>query len=187
MNLYDYCQKNKIEVNLACEVGFWRLADSQIKEFIEEGIECMIIDVLPATDAIQNKMNVGYHCYGLDFTKVKHKMFAKYGASTYEIGIQSPAVINKKHVPKTKDIFFSDTHTFDEFDTGTIDIISIDIEGMEWAVLCNMKSLPKIIEIEMEWKKYINPYYDSIKHWMEINGYKFLERDGSDHIYLRTT
>jgi len=58
---------------------------------------------------------------------------------------------------------------------------------MEWAVLCNMKSLPKIIEIEMEWKKYINPYYDTIKHWMKINGYKFLERDGSDHIYIRTT
>lgn len=187
MNLYDYCKEQEIEINFACEVGFWRLADSQIKEFVEDGTECMIIDVLPATEELKSKINVDYYCYGLDFTRGKHQQFTKYGSSTYKIGTQSPAIINKKHVPAPKSIFFKDSHTFDECDTGKIDIISIDIEGMEWAVLCNMKSLPKIIEIEMEWKKYINPYYNTIKHWMEINGYKLLEHDESDHIYIRTT
>ncbi len=187
MNLYDYCKEQKIEINLACEVGFWRLADSQIKEFIEEGVVCMIIDVLPATDEIQNKMNVGYHCYGIGFRHETRQRFNKFGASTYMADTNSPVVINKNHKPKAIDAFYRDVFTFDKFDHGTIDIISIDIEGMEWAVLCNMISLPKIIEVEMEWKKYINPYYETIKHWMKINGYKFLERDGSDYIYIRTT
>lgn len=188
MNLYTYCKENKIKVKFACEVGFWRLADSQIKEFIEDGIECMIIDVLPATKEIKSRMNVGYHCYGIGFKNKIQQTFIKYGSSTYMSGTQSPAVVNKNHLPKRlEDYFERDILTFNEFDTGAIDIISIDIEGMEWAVLCNMKSLPKIIEIEMEWKKYRNPYYDTIKHWMKINGYQFLEQDGSDHIYLRTT
>jgi len=185
MNLYDYCKEQEIEVKLACEVGFWRLADSQIKEFIEAGTECMIIDVLHCDIGDLDKVHF-FHT-AIDYQKRDSVVFVKYGASTYKRGILSPAIINKDHKYKESDLCLYASNTFDEFDTGTIDIISIDIEGMEWAVLCNMKSLPKIIEIEMQWKKYINPYYNTIKHWMGINGYKLLEHDKSDHIYLRTT
>ena len=186
MNLYDYCKEERIEVNLACEVGFYRLEDSQIKGFIEAGVKCIIIDVLPVTKDIKMKMNVVYHPFGIGFNH-KPQGFNKFGASTYMTDTNSPAVINKNHKPERKDIFYQDAFTFDKFDTGTIDVISIDIEGMEWAVLCNMISLPKIIEIEMKWKKYINPHYNTIRHWMKINGYIFLERDGSDYIYRRAT
>jgi len=185
MNLYDYCQENKIEVKLACEVGFWRLADSQIKEFIEDGIQCWVFDVLHCD--IGDLKNVNFFHTAIGYEERNAVAFVQYGASTYKKGIYSPAVINKGHKYKSSDLCLFPLNTFDDYDTGTIDIISIDIEGMEWAVLCNMKSLPKIIEIEMEWKKYINPSYDTIKHWMKINGYKLLEHDGSDHIYIRTT
>lgn len=184
MDLYNYCKSENIEVNLACEVGFYRLEDSQIKGFIEAGIECMVVDVMPC---MVKQMNVGSYCYGIGFHELGNQKFNLYGASTYMDDVNSPAVVNKQHKPKAKDIIYRNVITFDKLDTGTIDVISIDIEGLEWAVLCNMKSLPKIIEIEMKWKKYVNPYYGTIRHWMKINGYRFLERDGSDYIYRRTT
>ena len=185
MNLYDYCKEESIEVNLACEVGFYRLEDSQIKEFIKNGTECWIFDVQSISDDISN-YDTTFFNLGIGYSTVSHGEFKLAGASTFGICEKNPPVIaNNNYTKKTS--IFKKVHTFDEFDIGLIDLISIDIEGMEWAVLSRMRSLPKIIEIEMKWKKYINPHYDTIKHWMKINGYIFLERDGSDYIYRRAT
>jgi len=185
MNLYDYCKDEGIEVKLACEVGFYRLKDSQISRFIYAGIKCIIVDILKSNIGNRYK-NVEYRRTGISFNEGT-RVFRWNGASTHLIGLASPSMQNKSQKKKYKGTRTHCVTTFDKIDNGKIDIICIDIEGLEWAVLCNMISLPKIIEIEMEWKNYINPYYDTIKHWMKINGYQFIEQDGSDHIYRRTT
>lgn len=185
MNLFDYCKAKRVKVNFACEVGYDELKHSQIKGFIENGTECMVIDLTSCND-IMHKMNVGIYCYGIGFKEKKNQQFNLNGASTYMDGILSPAVINKGHGPKADRVIFRDVHTFDEFDTGTIDAISIDIEGLEYAVLKKMKSRPEIISIEMKWRKYKNPYFKNIRAWMRYHGYKKVAINGSDEIYRRS-
>ncbi len=57
---------------------------------------------------------------------------------------------------------------FDEIDDGNIDVMNLDCEGMEWAVLKNMKSRPELLVIEI-WEA--NPYKAEIMRWLEENHY----------------
>lgn len=58
--------------------------------------------------------------------------------------------------------------TFDSIDDGRIDILALDCEGQEWAVLSRMKSVPFLITVEI-WNR--NPYRDEILCWLEQHGY----------------
>lgn len=183
MNLYNYCKSEGIKIDVACEVGFYRLKDSQIKEFIYSGVKCIVVDILQSNVGARYK-NVEWHRVGINF-EVGVKIFKWNGASTHMVGMASPSVQNKSQKKKYKGTIKHKVTTFDKIDNGKIDIICIDIEGFEYAVLKNMISRPEIIQIEMKWNKYINPYYTNIRGWMEMNGYKFLARKGSDYIYRR--
>jgi len=59
--------------------------------------------------------------------------------------------------------------TFDELDDGEIDILALDCEGMEWAVLSKMRSLPELLTIEI-WDG--NPYKTQIYTWLRAHNYK---------------
>lgn len=58
--------------------------------------------------------------------------------------------------------------TFDCIDDGSIDVLALDCEGMEWAVLSKMRSRPKLLTIEV-WDG--NPYKKEIYEWLKENGY----------------
>jgi len=58
--------------------------------------------------------------------------------------------------------------TFDMIDDGKIDVLALDCEGMEWAVLSKMTSKPKLLTIEI-WDG--NPHKEKIYNWLEKNGY----------------
>jgi len=184
MNLYDYCKENKIEVKLACEVGFYRLKDSQIAGFIYAGIHCIIIDILKSNIGIRYK-NVEYRRIGIDF-KEGQGIFKWNGASTHMIGLLSPSVQNKSQKIKYKGSRKYKVTTFDKIDNGEIDIICIDIEGLDYAVLKNMKSRPRVIAIEMQWRNYRNPYFKNIRAWMRYHNYKLVAYNKSDEIYRKT-
>lgn len=62
--------------------------------------------------------------------------------------------------------------TFDTIDTGDIDAIHIDVEGLEWAVISKMKSRPKVVSVEMYGpSEYVNPHEKEIHEWLKDNGY----------------
>jgi hypothetical protein len=78
------------------------------------------------------------------------------------------------------------TSPFRAIDDGTIDAMVLDCEGMEWAVLKNMKSRPFFLSVEV-WKGH--PHENEIFSWLTENKYEvrfttgpegetfFLERD----------
>lgn len=59
--------------------------------------------------------------------------------------------------------------TFDSLDDGEIDIMVLDCEGMEFAVLSKMRSLPELFVVEI-WEA--NPYKTEIFHWLRDRDYK---------------
>ncbi|MBK8554209.1 MAG: FkbM family methyltransferase [Ignavibacteria bacterium] len=70
-------------------------------------------------------------------------------------------------------------------DDGTIDLLSVDIEGGEWFVVKHLVSRPDVISIETHWKNYSNPYLKEINEWMSDNDYQIWYIDKSDTVYFK--
>jgi FkbM family methyltransferase len=83
------------------------------------------------------------------------------GGSSFIKGTWSPT-------PSENSAFPVDVVTFDTIDDGQIDVLALDCEGQEWAVLSKMKSHPKLISIEI-WEG--NPYAKEIYGWLKYHEY----------------
>lgn len=70
--------------------------------------------------------------------------------------------------PTKKGEFMVDVVTFDTLDDGQIDILNLDCEGQEWAVLSHMISKPKLLAIE---NCDDSPYYQEICQWLKGHDY----------------
>src|SRR5574343_261685 len=131
----------------------------------------------------KNFPNVFIHPYAIWKEKGKVK-FHDQGVTSFIDGIISPAISNNNY--NGNNFIEVDTITFNEFDTGSIDLIDLDIEGSEWYALEFMISRPKIIIIEMEWVKYKNPFFQKIVNWMNENKYLLSEVKDANHLYELT-
>lgn len=71
------------------------------------------------------------------------------------------------------------------FDDGTIQALSIDVEGAEWDVLSTLVSRPAVISIEL-WGQggYVTSGIVQIEHWMADNGYALHDQTKTDAIYI---
>lgn len=85
------------------------------------------------------------------------------GGSSYLAGTWAPTE------PKLINLIDVPVITFDKIDDGTIDVLALDCEGMEWAVLSKMRSEPKLLTIEI-WDE--NPYKNEINDWLDARGYE---------------
>ncbi len=107
------------------------------------------------------------------------------GASTFVKGLPaSPALVNDSYQPSQDDLFTAEARLFSEFDDGSIDLISIDVEGSEWFVIAHRVSRPGVISVQTGRKRYTNPYLEQIKQWMMENGYRRWYRDDSDTVFV---
>jgi FkbM family methyltransferase len=75
--------------------------------------------------------------------------------------------------------------TVDHYDRGDVELLAIDTEGSEWHVIGNLISRPWLICVEMGWQHYHNPHADQIRNWMALQGYRMVETDGQDEVYVR--
>lgn len=82
--------------------------------------------------------------------------------SSYLEGTWAPTPTGEKN-------FLVDAVTFDTLDDGQIDILNLDCEGSEWAVLSCMKSQPKLLAVE---NCDDSPYYQEICQWLKEHNYK---------------
>ena len=106
-------------------------------------------------------------------------------ASTFVRSLaSSPALVNDNYVNNSADNFEVECKTFDRVDDGSIDLLSIDIEGCEWYVIKHLISRPKIISIETHGKSYINPFINEITAWMKANDYVLWFKNSSDSVYI---
>lgn len=98
----------------------------------------------------------------IDF-KSGSQLLVDNGGSSFLSGTWAPT-----QPPNSYDMQIVKTITFDAIDDGMIDILALDCEGMEWAVLSKMKSVPKLLTIEI-WDR--NPYRMQIENWLNYMGY----------------
>ena len=169
--LFSKLKKKKIQLNHVAEVGVYLPQTSNIGAFTKAGIKSTFVEPDPSSiEAIKkyfkNTSNVNIHPVAV-FDKSGKVELVQRKASTYlKVLEASPAIINDEYITSDNDTFTVDAVTFDEIDDGSIDLLSIDIEGGEWFVIKHMVSRPLVLSVETHGAMYTNPYIDEIKQWM---------------------
>lgn len=108
------------------------------------------------------------------------RTFIDNGGSSYLDGTWAPTPVQS--IQKTYQV---GVVTFDSLDDGEIDVLALDCEGMEWAVLSKMKSRPELMTIEI-WEQ--NPWRKEIFWWIKENHYVLRFATGptaETHLYTR--
>lgn len=188
--LFSKIKKKSISFKHAAEVGVYLPQTSNIKDFIKEGVSSTLVEPDPSSiEAIKiyfkDMDNVSVYPVAV-FDMNGSVELVQRKASTYlKVLESSPAIVNDEYDLDDKDTFTVDAVTFDKIDDGTIDLLSIDIEGGEWFVIKHMVSRPLVISIETHGAMYTNPYMNEINSWILENNYKVWYMDGSDTVYVK--
>jgi len=186
--LYRKLRNKGFKPRHVCEVGVYLPETSNILDFINEGIRATLVEADPVTvekiNAFFRGKNITVFPCAIWDRKGTIKL-SKAAASTFVAELQSsPAIKNDKYVVKEEDTFEVPCNVFSDIDDGTIDLLSIDIEGSEWYVIKHMKSRPKVLSIETHGKYYTNPFMAEINKWIAANDYRIWYKDGSDTVYV---
>lgn len=188
--LFKRIQKADIGIEHACEVGVYLPESSNILEFLQLGIRGTLVEANPEmVEKIHRyfagRANVRIYPYAM-WDSDGEITLAHAKSSTFVAALgSSPALKNDNYTIAENNSFTVQCRTFSRIDDGTIDLLSIDIEGADWYVLKHLVSRPKVISVETHGKYYVNPFLDSITSWMEREGYVAWYKDGSDTIYVR--
>ena len=150
------CGVGPLDIAAASEIYNQKLADKVILVEPNEELANLAVAAMPNADiwrvAITDTEEVG----GTANFRVN-------GGSSYIEGHWSPT-------PCYGPVTTVKTSPFRVIDDGTIDAMVLDCEGMEWAVLKNMKSRPYFLSIEV-WEGH--PHYNEIFQWLKENNYQF--------------
>jgi FkbM family methyltransferase len=189
--LYRRTKQKGFQPRHVVEVGVYLPETSNVYHFILAGIRCTLVEPDPDTvskirEHCAGRKNVSLHAVAV-FDKHGTLELVKRGASTYVAEIEgSPAVINDQYRLQDTDRFSVDAVTFDEIDDGSIDLLSVDIEGGEWFVIKHMVSRPAVISLETHAGLYRNPHMVEIAAWMRDNQYLRWYLSDSDSVYVRS-
>lgn len=104
--------------------------------------------------------------------------------SAYIAGINAPRVQHRRDPNFTSGIEVPRV-PWEVVDDGTIDLLHLDMEGMEWTVLQQLISKPKMISVEWTAPDYVQPNAKEIEQWMDEGGYRQVGQVRVDRIYLR--
>jgi FkbM family methyltransferase len=188
--IYQRIKRKKIDLHHVCEVGVYLPETSNILDFINEKVKTTLVEADPVTvqkikTYFKNDFPIQLFPYAVwDYNGTLQ--FSKAKASTFVTQLQAtPALINDGFRITENETFEVPCCLFSEFDDGTIDLISIDVEGSEWYALKYMKSRPKVISVETHGKFYTNPFLKEILAWTQINQYSIWYKDDSDTVFVR--
>ncbi len=188
--LYRKCKEKDFTPQHVTEVGVYLPESSNIIDFARQGIRTTLVEAHPTYIAqieayFQNNPHVSLHPVAIADTPGQLNIVAR-GASTFVEHIaHSPSVVNDAYQLDQDDVITVPAERFDRIDDGSIDLLSIDIEGSEWYVIKHLKSRPVVISVETHGKLYINPFLAEITSWMQANGYRIWYKDKSDTVYLK--
>ena len=188
--IYKKLQKKNFFPSHVAEVGVFHPEKSNIYDYIKEGVRATLVEPDPESirkikEHFSDCNNLTLHPVAIfdyqgELTLIKNK------ASSYVKNIsKSPAVINDNYKISAEDELIVKCTTFDQVDDGSIDLLSIDVEGSEWFVIQSMVSRPKVISLETHGSAYVNPYIDKILGWMKSNEYKLWYKTKADSIYVK--
>ena len=190
--LYHMCKKINFTPAHVVEVGCYMPETSNVLGFISDGLKTELFEPDPICisrirEYFKDCANVVLHPYAVYDNDGKIELYRR-GSSTFVKGLKSsPALVNDKYKENDKDVFVAEARTFNSFDDGTIDLLSVDTEGCEWYVLKYLVSRPTVISVETHGKKYVNPFIKQIEEWLSKNDYKVWFKDKSDTVYIKKT
>jgi FkbM family methyltransferase len=187
--IYKRLKNRGIKFNHVCEVGVYLPETSNIINFIKDGIRTTLVEADPDTVERIKEYFSGYNIEVVPVavwdTNGVIKL-SKAAASTFVTALEaSPAIVNDKYQVKEENTFEVPCRIFSEIDDGSIDLLSVDIEGGEWYVIKHLKSRPNVISIETHGKYYTNPFFKEIEDWMQHEGYNTWYKDRSDTVYIK--
>jgi FkbM family methyltransferase len=189
-SLIDFCNRISLQPKHLVEIGVGGPQCCRTADFINHGVRIQLFEANP----IYYNMNVEVlgKCPGVEiynvaiFNKKGKSKFLLRDASGFLEGTVSPYLVNGGDDFSTR-FTEVETDTIDKYDDGTIDLLTVDIEGSEWFVLERLISRPKLIVLETHGGDfYLNPYIKEITKFMEKNNYSILWRDESDTYYNLT-
>ena len=189
--LYNKCRSKGLMIKHAAEVGVYLPETSNILKFIEDGIRATLVEadpeyILRIREYFRSFDQVTVYPYAI-WDKSGMITLNKASSSSFVDELSaSPAILNDNYVSDSEKKIKVEAKTFDEIDDGTIDLLSVDIEGGEWFVIKHLKSKPDVISIETHWKNYSNPYLREINDWMNEHGYNVWYVDRSDTVFFKT-
>ena len=183
------CKKGFAPHHVA-EVGVYHPETSNIYDYAQMGDRTTFVEPnITSIDRIKKhfsgKNNITLHEVAI-FDKNGTIKLVQREASTFLSTLDtSPAIINDQYVIDEGDIFEVTAKRFDEIDDGTIDLLSIDVEGSEWYVIKYLVSRPAVISVETHGALYSNPNIDQIFSWMKENDYVIWYKDRSDTVFVK--
>ncbi|MBL7975060.1 MAG: FkbM family methyltransferase [Candidatus Kapabacteria bacterium] len=186
--LFKKLQTKNLHVHHVCEVGVYLPQTSNVLDFIKNGVKATLVEADPE---VAKQVETYFSEYSVCvipcavWDKAGTLTLSRAASSTFATELQqSPALVNDKYIINNANTFEVECKLFSDIDDGTIDILSIDIEGGEWFVLKHMVSTPKIISIETHGKFYKNPYIKEIQNWLLEHQYQEWYKDKSDTVYV---
>ncbi len=187
--LYQRVVEKGITVSHVCEVGVFEPETSNVLGFINHDIRATLVEADPDIARRVEQYFSGHpitvHAVAIWDYSGRQKL-ARASASSFIVDVKSsPTLANDNYRIDEANTFDVDCLVFSAIDDGTIDLISIDIEGGEWYVLKYMVSRPHVISIETHGKNYVNPFMAEIADWMQQNGYQIWYKDHTDSVYSR--
>jgi FkbM family methyltransferase len=187
--LHEKLSSKKIDFRHVCEVGVYIPETSNIIDFIKEGTRATLVEADPE---IAEKVKVAFTPYNATVHAVAvwdtngTLKLSRAASSTFATELPtSPALENDRHHISEVNTFEVPCVQFSTLDDGSIDLLSIDIEGGEWYVLKHLRSQPKVLSIETHGKYYTNPFITEITSWLQAHKYELWYKDGSDSVYIQ--
>ena len=190
IKLFERLGKKKYTPQQMCEVGVYLPEESNILQFIKQGVATTLVEADPnymqqCKDYFSAYPQVKYVEAAVYDTKGTIELCRKASSTFISTLEASPALINDGYQVADEDKFTATSITFDEVDNGQIDLLSVDIEGAEWYVIKHMKSRPPVISLETHGKYYVNSKIKEISGWMAKNDYQIWYKDRSDTVYVK--
>jgi FkbM family methyltransferase len=188
--IYEKLAPRNITFQHVCEVGVYIPETSNILDFINANVRATLVEADPEvaekSRVVFKDKNVRVYPVAVWDTKGTLKL-SKAASSTFATDLPtSPALENDRYHISEALTFEVPCVQFSEIDDGTIDLLSIDIEGGEWYVLKHMRSRPKVLSIETHGKYYTNPFMPQITDWLRTQQYTLWYKDSSDSVYIKT-
>ncbi len=187
--LYQRVATRGVRFKHICEVGVFEPETSNVLDFIKDNIKATLVEADPVVAVRVEEFFKAYRVtvYPVAVWDYAGKQrLARNSASTFVVDVKSsPAIENDDYKIDTATTVEVNCVVFSSIDDGTIDLISIDIEGSEWYVLKYMVSRPNLISIETHGKNYVNPFIDDIAAWMSRNEYVVWYKDNADSVYIK--
>lgn len=187
--IYTRLKRRQIQFKHVCEVGVYLPETSNIIDFIKEGVKATLVEADPDTVV---KIKDYFEGYPIEVVPVAVWdsngiiKLSKAAASTFVTQLQSsPAIVNDHYQVSEENTFEVPCRKFSEIDDGTIDLLSVDIEGGEWYVIKHLVSRPQVISIETHGKYYTNPFIKEIEAWMKKEDYVAWYKDLSDTVFIK--